>query len=214
MKKRTMTLAIITLLGLIGCTSATLTKTHETKRSFAIFDLQVPQHIESSDLTLAIKTALQSASDRVKIFEDLPPASLPEVPSRFRLVSPFGNNTSFSAIAENDYKIPSCHGALVFAKATIIASGNTNSYTQLYTCLWQYKGGYHLDVYSQLDTRNWNPNKPQDVLVRDRWDSYDQFIPRTITRLLANLEQLSTKVALKNAYPAGFIDQLSTSSTQ
>lgn len=73
MHYKSIALALIASLGLMGCQNTSLTKTKETKRSYAVFDLKVADNISSTDMAKAIKTALQSNTSSVKITEDLPP---------------------------------------------------------------------------------------------------------------------------------------------
>ncbi|WP_318485280.1 hypothetical protein [Photobacterium leiognathi] len=49
-------LALITAFSLIGCKTTSLTKTKETKRSYAVYNLKVPKEVSSSEMTNAIKS--------------------------------------------------------------------------------------------------------------------------------------------------------------
>lgn len=140
-------LALITAFSLIGCKTTSLTKTKETKRSYAVYNLKVPKEVSSSEITNAIKRALQSNTSSVRITEDLPPHPLPKESPRFQLV----NNSALAALAGGSVKVPSCNGALIYAQAADSSMNAQGENTQFYTCLWQYEDGYHVDIYTQFD---------------------------------------------------------------
>ena len=52
---RAIGLAVAISLGLSGCQSTSMTKTKETKRSYAVFDLKVAENVSSTDMAKAIK---------------------------------------------------------------------------------------------------------------------------------------------------------------
>ncbi|EHA6962110.1 hypothetical protein JMC51_004634 [Vibrio parahaemolyticus] len=80
--------------------------------------------------------------------------------------------------------------------------------TQFYTCLWQYKEGYHVDIYTQFQIESGGlANLGQD-LVRGVMGDSSQFIPRTIGNIKSNLEALNVKADLVDAYPDSLLQEL------
>lgn len=201
---RAIGLAVLISLGLSGCQSTSMTKTKETKRSYAVFDLKVAENVSSTDMAKAIKTALQANTSAVKITEDLPPYPLPKDAPRFQLVNPFGSNSALSALAGSSVKIPTCDGALVYAQAADSSMNSHGENTQFYTCLWQYEDGYHVDIYTQFDIESGGLDNLGKDLVRSLMGDSSQFIPRTIASIRDNLGALDAEATLVTAYPSDF----------
>ena len=204
MNIKAISLALVVALGLVGCKSTSLTKTKETKRSYAVYDLKVSKEVSSSDMANAIKTALQANTSSVRITEDLPPYPLPKESPRFQLVNPFGSNSALSALAGGAVKLPTCDGALVYAQAADSSMNSHGENTQFYTCLWQYEDGYHVDVYTQFDIESGGLENLGKDLVRGVMGDSSQFIPRTIASIRDNLKALNAEAELVTAYPSDF----------
>ncbi|MCP4989392.1 MAG: hypothetical protein GY928_26035 [Colwellia sp.] len=201
---KAISLALVVALGLVGCKSTSLTKTKETKRSYAVYDLKVPKEVSSSDMASAIKTALQANTSSVKITEDLPPYPLPKESPRFQLVNPFGSNSALSALSGGAIKLPTCDGALIYAQAADSSMNSHGENTQFYTCLWQYEDGYHIDVYTQFEIESGGLENLGKDLVRGVMGDSSQFIPRTIASIRDNLKALNAEANLVTAYPSDF----------
>ncbi|MBE4583292.1 hypothetical protein BOO34_18665 [Vibrio navarrensis] len=104
--------------------------------------------------------------------------------------------------------IPTCEGALVYAQAADTSMSQHGENTQFYTCLWQYKEGYHVDIYTQFQIESGGlANLGQD-LVRGVMGDSSQFIPRTIGNIKSNLEALNVKADLVDAYPDSLLQEL------
>lgn len=187
-------------LALSGCSSTSLTQTKETKKSYVIYDLNVSNETTPTQISHAIKTALQSSTTSVNIIEDLPPYPLPKTSPRFQLTNPFGKNSAMSALA-GGIKIPTCDGALVYAQGIDTSMSSYGEDTQFYTCLWQYEGGYHIDVYTEFKIESGGLDNLGQDLVRGVMGDSSQFIPRTINSIKTNLEELNIKTKLVTAYP-------------
>lgn len=208
MNIKIISVALVATLSLVGCKSTSLAKTKETKRSYAVYDLKVSKGVSSSDMSKAIKTALQANTSSVRITEDLPPYPIPKESPRFQLVNPFGNNSALAALAGGEAKRPTCDGALIYAQATDSSMSSQGENTQFYTCLWQYEGGYHVDIYTQFDIVSGGLENLGKDLIRGVMGDSSQFIPRTIASLRDNLEALNVDSKLVTAYPSDFEDLL------
>ncbi|OBU22240.1 hypothetical protein [Photobacterium aquimaris] len=204
MNIKIISIALVAAFSLAGCKSTSLAKTKETKRSYAVYDLKVSKGVSSSDMSKAIKTALQANTSSVRITEDLPPYPIPKESPRFQLVNPFGNNSALAALAGGAAKRPTCDGALIYAQATDSSMSSQGENTQFYTCLWQYDGGYHIDIYTQFDIVSGGLENLGKDLIRGMMGDSSQFIPRTIASLRDNLEALNVDSKLVTAYPSDF----------
>ncbi len=208
MKINIVALAVVASLSVVGCKSTSLTETKETRRNYVVYDLKVPEGVSSSEMANAIKTALQANTSKVKITEDLPPYPLPKESPRFQLVNPFSSNSNLAALAGGSFRLPTCDGALVYAQATDSSMSSYGENTQFYTCLWQYEGGYHVDVYTQFDIKTGGLSNLGTDLVRGVMGDSSQFIPRTISSIKSNLGALNAEATLVTAYPASFQQEL------
>ncbi len=208
MNIKIISVALVAALSLVGCKSTSLTKTKETKRSYAVYDLKVSKEVSSSDMSKAIKKALQANTSSLRITEDLPPYPIPKESPRFQLVNPFGHNSALAALSGGAMKQPTCEGALVYAQATDSSMNSQGENTQFYTCLWQYDGGYHVDIYAQFDIVSGGIDNLGKDFIRGMMGNSSQFIPRTIASIRDNLEALNVESKLVTAYPSDFEDLL------
>jgi hypothetical protein len=78
-------------------------------------------------------------------------AELPEKPGRFKLVNPF-EGSKFAALAGSagglNMRVAMCDNAVWTAKAERRVSGSNS--LNLTACLFQYKDGYHLNLYGVM----------------------------------------------------------------
>lgn len=76
-------------------------------------------------------------------------ADLPDKPGRFQLINPFAG-TAIGALAGSagtlGTRIATCEGAVWTSQAVRTVQGSNN--LNLTACLFQYKEGYHLDLYA------------------------------------------------------------------
>ena len=193
---------------LAGCGSVNTTETKETKKSYVIYDIKVEDSVSATDMSQAIKKALQDNTNSVKIVEDLPPYPLPDESPRFQLTSPFGNKSSGIAALAGNIKIPTCNGALVYAQATNDSMSSYGENTRFYTCLWQYKGGYHVDIYTEFEIESGGMHNLGVDLARNISGDSSQFIPKTINNIRDNLEALNAEAKVIAAYPQELVQEL------
>ncbi|WP_264877224.1 hypothetical protein [Vibrio agarivorans] len=138
-------LSVATMVAMVGCSSVT-ERPATNVNTYAVYQVDVPEYVSYQSVTEAIKVALNQAGDTKRVVEYMPPAPLPKEAPRFTLVNPVGSKSLKSNQA---VKRPSCVGALVYAKTESI---NSNSDESLYTCLWKYQQGYHLDFYYMTES--------------------------------------------------------------
>jgi hypothetical protein len=198
-------LAMLLATTLLGCQSTSLTRTTETRKSYVIYNIEQSDSVTPTQMAKAIKTALQESTTSVRIIEDLPPYPLPEVSPRFTLVNPF--SAKMSALA-GGIKIPTCEGSLVFASATDDSYGSSGENTQFYTCLWQYKDGYHVDIYIQYQISHGGLDNLGKDLVREVMGDSSQFIPRTIRNIKNEINSLNVDSTFVTAYPDSLANEL------
>ncbi len=149
-----------------GCASTTPTRT--TEQAYMIIDVKGDSSIRDTVLDTIIDSA-QSSMDSLTVNRGIPPASLPEKASRFKLVSPFQNTqlgnvmSGFSALSQasggSGMKIPQCDSPILTMKSDKSVSGWSER-TTFFICVVQYQTGYQVDVYTTFEL-----NRP--VFARD-----------------------------------------------
>lgn len=202
MKKATI-FCFLSSIALTGCLSTTPTK--ETQVGYAIYKIKPAEGATATEISGALVTALQKNTNSVNVSRDIPPHPLPEQPGRFELVNPFANSNlgALAAASGNNLRTPTCEGAIVTAQATDTSMGNYGENTSFHTCLWQYKDGFHLDVYTRFTVASgsFNPATLGATLARTVVGDTSQFIPRTLDSIVKEIESTGANVSLVEAYP-------------
>lgn len=143
-------IGVAALIGLSGCGTANnyLVQKQRTVEYYRIFDLKT----SASRQTVA-KAASDGLGRNVNSAEEATPipssSELPATPGRFKLVNPF-EGTAFAALAARGgsvgMRVATCDGASWTATAKRNIQGSNS--LRLTACLFQYKEGYHLDLYA------------------------------------------------------------------
>lgn len=70
-------------------------------------------------------------------------------------------------------------------------------------CLWQYQGGYHIDIYTSFrrSSGGFNPEMLGAMLARKAVGDSSQFIPRTINDIVDGVEKTGSQVTIVEKYP-------------
>lgn len=137
-------------LSLVGCGTANnyLAEKNQTVEYYRIFDLKT-----TASRQAVAKAASNGLGRNVNNAQEATPIpNSPEIPSqpgRFQLVNPFAG-TKFAMMAGGagsvGMRIATCEGAVWTAKAQRKVAGSND--LNVTTCLFQYKGGYHLNFYA------------------------------------------------------------------
>lgn len=188
---------------LAGCMAVTPTK--ETIVSYKIYDIKVSESTNAKDVTSAVANALREYSSEVRINNNIPPYPLPEKPGRFQLKNPFANSNlaALAAAQGSSMKLPVCDEAIMTANAIDNSFGNYGENTTFYTCVWAYSEGYHVDIYTSFSIASggFSAATLGASLARNVVGDSSKFIPRTIDKIVSNLEETGAKVNLVEDYP-------------
>ncbi|WP_035384583.1 hypothetical protein [Ferriphaselus sp. R-1] len=143
-------IAIAATLGVSGCgtTNNYLAEKQQTVEYYRIFDIKT-----SANRQTVAKAASSGIGRNVNNAQEATPIPLsdeiPEKAARFKLVNPF-EGSKLAALAGGagslGFRMTTCEGASWTAKAERRLSGSNS--LNLTACLFQYKGGYHLDLYA------------------------------------------------------------------
>lgn len=132
-----------------GTTNSYLSAKTKTVEYYRIFDLKTDAHRLA--VAQAASTGLGRNVNDAQEATPIPSSSdLPEKPGRFKLVNPFEGSALAALAAGNGgslgFRMVTCDGAVWTARAKRSIAGQSN--LQLTVCLWQYKSGYHMDMYA------------------------------------------------------------------
>lgn len=114
----------------------------EYYRIFSFPGTSVPR----AQMIEAARTGIAKSGVRVTDSRPIPPAQMPDQSGRFRVANPM-QGSQFAAMAGQAagfLKTADCTGA-VWTATTTRTVGSENAV--LYLCMWEYRGGYNLDIY-------------------------------------------------------------------
>jgi hypothetical protein len=145
-------LASVLVLSSCSTTNSVLAKKTSTVEYYRIFDIKTTatRQAVGKAATDGLAKNVNSADTSMPIPSS---AEVPEQPGRFKLVNPFGEARmatlnallSLSGGAAGPTRVATCEGAAWTGKAVRQIKGSSN--LALTLCLFQYKAGYHLDMY-------------------------------------------------------------------
>ncbi|MES2257255.1 MAG: hypothetical protein V4724_01995 [Pseudomonadota bacterium] len=140
----------VTCIGIAGCgtTNNYLTEKSTTIEYYRIFDIKT-----SADRQSLAQAASKGLGRNVNNAQEVMPIpssfEIPTVPGRFQLVDPLAGSR-LAALAGGAGvlapRIATCDGAVWTATADRVIERSNSM--RLSACLFQYKGGYHLDLYA------------------------------------------------------------------
>ena len=136
--------------GLAACGSMNNALLEKTKsvEYYRIFDIKTKK--DKDDIIEAASNGLGQNVNNAQEARPIPSgADLPEKPGRFKVVNPF-EGSAYAAYAgasgQLSLKMATCDGAAWMANAQRDVAGQSS--LRLTACLFQYKSGYHLDMYA------------------------------------------------------------------
>jgi hypothetical protein len=140
----------LTSIALAGCgtTNNYLAEKQKTVEYYRIF--QIKTDAPRTKVSAAASNGLGRNVNNAQEATPIPTSGdLPDKPGRFKLVNPLeGSRLAALAGAGGSLglRMATCEGAVWTARANRDITSSNN--LQLTACLWQYKGGYHLDLYA------------------------------------------------------------------
>ncbi|MBF0333603.1 MAG: hypothetical protein HQL38_15600 [Alphaproteobacteria bacterium] len=143
--------AVITLtatLGGCGGVNNALVQKRQSVEYYRIYDIKTNANKQA--LAKAASDGLGRNTASVSTAMPIPvSAEVPEKPGRFRIADPLAGSKIGALAASGGgigIKVADCDGAIWTARANRNTAGSTA--LNLWACLYQYKGGYHLDMYA------------------------------------------------------------------
>lgn len=142
--------AAVIAISLAGCgtTNNYLAEKKKTVEYYRIFDIKTP-----APKGAVVKAASDGLGRNVNNAQEATPiprsAGVPEVPGRFALINPLEGSKLAALVGGAGtlgLQVATCNGAVWTAKAERKVTGSNR--LDLTACLFQYKDGYHLDLYA------------------------------------------------------------------
>lgn len=195
--------ATLALLG--GCVSTT--PTQKTERAYAIFDVQSAS-IDTHRLLNDVTSAVQLHVSRANVNRDIPPAELPDRPSRMRMVDPLANSQLGALLAAQggSTKIPVCDQALMTINAKDTSGSTYGDVTDLFLCVVGYKGGAQVNIHvTHVErTGGFSVQTLGASLTKSIAGGWSQYIPRTINGVKKALEAHGPVTIVESYIPDSF----------
>jgi hypothetical protein len=150
---RNICIVIGAFLSLSGCgtTNNAFSRKTQSVEYYRIFDIQTTASrlVVAKAASNGLGRNVNNASEALPIPSS---AEVPEKPGRFKLINPLAGSPIAAMAARGggaiDFKMATCEGATWSARARRSIAGSSDLNITL--CLFQYKAGYHLDMYGMF----------------------------------------------------------------
>ncbi len=187
-------LAAMLVGGISGCASfnSAISETKQVVEYYRIFS--VPPGTGRDKIISAARLGLTQNAGNIQDARPIPPAQLPATPGRFQPVSLFAQGSAFAAFAgaaAQSLKGADCTGSIWTANATRTIG---NDMARIYVCLWEYTGGYHLDVYtSYMKTEGGvSVTRLAKAVVNPLVGTFEQALEKTVNDMARQVQDAAT----------------------
>lgn len=205
-----LTIAIITTLLLTSCGSLNnaLLEKHETVEYYRIFNIKTDA--ERNNVIKAASRGLAKNTNKARETRPIPKSgTLPNKPGRFRLTEPFkgtniGGIYSLAGGSNVSLKIAECDDAIWIAKAERDSGSSTLNLT---ACLFQYKQGYHLDLYATFNKTSGGIKEVTRQVVYKAVGTPEQWVEKTFLDIV---KQIRSETGATFQYLEGYPEPEST----
>jgi hypothetical protein len=197
-------LVVAATLGIAGCgtTNNYLAEKKQSVEYYRIFDIKTGANRQT-----VAKAASNGIGRNVSNAQEATPipssGEIPEKPGRFKLVNPF-EGSKLAALAGGagslGFRIATCEGASWTAKAERHVSGSNN--LNLTACLFQYKDGYHLDLYAVFTKQEGGLLQISRDMANAMVGTPEEWTEKTFLDIVRSIRaNTSAEVALLEAQP-------------
>lgn len=188
-KKRLLAIGATSAFVLCGCGSVNqyLANDTSTTELYHIYDIQT--HADVDTVSTAAADGLAQNTNQIQQNRPLVMSkSIPAQPGRFQLIDAATAlagtgmgaflQMSTSQAGQTPIRMAKCEGAVWTSKATRSIPGYNN--LTLYSCLYEYKQGYQLDVYGTFQKTSGGLNGLEQSLAGNLVGTPDQWVNKTI----------------------------------
>lgn len=203
MNKVIATLPFVVLLGGCGTMNNALVEKTKTTEYYRIFDIKT-----NADRQTVAEAASNGLGRNVNSAQEATPipssATPPDEPGRFKLVNPFEGTqmAAFAAMASGSvgFKRATCDGAVWTAMAQRDIAGSSN--LNLTACIFQYKKGYHLDLYAMFTKKEGGLMQISRSMASAMVGTPEEWTEKTFLDIVRNIRQVTNaEVALVEGQP-------------
>jgi len=188
MRKIVFALPIFALLGGCGAVNNALVEKTKTVEYYRIFDLKTDaaRDVVAEAASNGLGKNVTDAQEATPIPETATP---PDEPGRFKLVNPLAGS-SLAALAGGGgglgIKVATCEGAIWTASAK---REITDSDLKLTACLFQYKQGYHLDVYAAFSKKEGGLMQISRSLASKMVGKPEEWVEKTFLDIVLSIQK-------------------------
>jgi hypothetical protein len=194
MKKQLFILCTIaTALAGCGSTNSYLANRSSTVEMYHVFDVKT-----NASTAVVIKAAADGLSQNTNGIQQMTPLQIgqtvPEQPGRFTLTdlgASLGPMMQMAAMQNGgmSLKAAKCDGAVWTSRAQRTISGSSN--LNLYSCLYKYKNGYHLDTYAVFNKVEGGLAQVSRDIATSLVGTPEQWVNKTILDTVRSIEKAS-----------------------
>lgn len=204
--KTTLKLVALTAMAaaLAGCGTtnnylAEKTKSTEMYRVFKV-TTDAPRSAVASAASRGLGRNVNNAREATPIPSS---ARLPDGPGRFKVEEPLAGTrlgAFTSAVGGLGLKVVSCEGAVWTAQAVRDIAGS--DHMQINACLWQHKGGYHLDLYAHFTKKEGGLMQISRDMAQALVGTPEQWAEKTLLDIVRQIRvSTGAQIALVEGYP-------------
>lgn len=187
-----------------GCATM-MTPTVERETTYTIYQVSPSPGMSAAQLAQAIQGALQRNTDNVQVTRGIPASPLPTQSPRFQVGNAFqGTNlAALAAMSGQSMQMVTCDGSLLYAQARDERVAEYGEGTTFTLCLWQYEGGFHVDVVREFvkSSGSFSAATLGATLARTVVGDSSQFTPRMMDDLVTSMEKAGATVTVVESYP-------------
>lgn len=200
--KRMFAISAALMISACGTTNNYLSEKTKTVEYYRIFDIKT-----SAPKQAIIKAASDGLGRNTGNIQEATPIPkspiIPETPGRFTLVNPFaGSNLALIAGGAGSLglQVATCDDAVWTAKAIRHISGSNN--LTLTACLFQYKSGYHLNMYAVFTKQEGGIYQVSRDLAGAMVGTPEEWTEKTFLDVTRNINaRISAEISLLEAQP-------------
>jgi hypothetical protein len=187
----------ITLLGVAfmsgcGTMNNALVEKRKMTEYYRIFDIKT-----NADRQIVADAASNGLGRNVNDAQEATPipsfSTPPDEPGRFKLANPFEgtNMAAFAAMGGGSvgFRVATCEGAVWTAKALRNVAGSDN--LNLTACLYQYKQGYHLDLYAVFTKREGGMMQLSRSMAQAMVGTPEEWTEKTFLDIARNIRKVT-----------------------
>jgi hypothetical protein len=213
-------LFVAAIVGGCGSMNNALVEKTKTVEYYRIFDIKT-----EADRQVVSEAASNGLGQNVNDAKEAMPipsfSTPPEEAGRFKLVNPFegSNMAAFAAMSGGSvgFKIATCDGAVWTANAKREVSGSNN--LSLTACLFQYKQGYHLDLYGVFTKQEGGIMELSRSMANAMVGTPEEWTEKTFLDIVRNIQkETGAQIALLEGQPkiqgTPWLDQEAALATQ